>query len=55
MLAQAILVTMIILGATGALLTISQIGKPITPGLAVFAVVYNAAFVVGLIHIYFRR
>jgi VIT1/CCC1 family predicted Fe2+/Mn2+ transporter len=57
-LAQAILVAMIVLGCFGALATISQIGKPrkpITPGVAIAVVVYNTAFIAGLVHIYFRR
>lgn len=49
---------MIVLGCFGALATISQIGKPrkpITPGVAIAVVVYNTAFIAGLVHIYFRR
>mgnify|MGYP001557761972 CR=1 FL=1 len=51
---MAILVTMIVLCAVGALATISQIGKPrkpITPGMAIYVVVYNAAFITGLVYI----
>lgn len=54
----AILITMIVLCSVGALATVSMIGeprKPITPGVAVFVIVYNSAFIAGLIHIYFRH
>lgn len=54
----AVLITMIVLCSVGALATIGQIGKPrrpISPGVAMCAIVYNAAFIAGLVHLYFYR
>ena len=57
MLAQVVVATLIVISAIGGLGSITLIGrerKPITPGLALFLVVYNAVWVVALAHVYFQ-